>query len=184
MVCFLHFLWSVKNELWGDMKMFPSGPFSTFLCKWGRMGWIDLEPSNRASLFIMKKIAQILFPNWPLTMFVVPVDIYLQFCIFKIFYCSRIIKNYLLGISLTQSWKKSFFCSDTWQMFLVLNGMGIKDKRPNCPSVSHFIIQLYPVLFTQFRPSHKRAWGSPLVTCRWDTRPESLSMNNTDPLND
>ena len=107
-----------------------------------------------------------------------------QFCILKIFYCSCIIKNYLLGISLTQSWKKSFFCSDTWQMFLVLNGMGIKDKRPNCPSVSHFIIQLYPVLFTQFRPSHKRAWGSPLVTCRWDTRPESLSMNNTDPLND
>ena len=62
-----------------------------------------------------------------LTMFVVPVDIYLQFCILKIFYCSRIIKNYLLGISLTQSWKKSFFCSDTWQMFLVLNGMGNKD---------------------------------------------------------
>ena len=128
MVCFLHFLWSVKNELWGDMKMFPSGPFSTFLCKWGRMGWIDPEPSNRASLFIMKKIAQILFPSWALTMFFVPVDIYLQFCIFKIFYCNLIIKNYLLGISLTQSWKKSFFCSDTWQMFLVLNGMGSKDK--------------------------------------------------------
>lgn len=129
MVCFLHFLWSVKkSELCGDMKMFPSGPFVTFLCKWGRMGWIDPEPSNRASLFIMKKIAQILFPNWPLTMFVVPVDIYLQFCILKIFYCSRIIKNYLLGISLTQSWKKSFFCSDTWQIFLVLNGMGNKDK--------------------------------------------------------
>ena len=50
------------------------------------------------------------------------------FCIFKIFYCNHIIKNYLLGISLTQSWKKSFFCSDTWQMFLVLNGMGNKDK--------------------------------------------------------
>lgn len=63
-----------------------------------------------------------------LTMFFVPVDIYLQFCIFKIFYCNHIIKNYLLGISLTQSWKKSFFCSDTWQMFLVLNGMGNKDK--------------------------------------------------------
>ena len=47
---------------------------------------------------------------------------------FKIFYCNLIIKNYLLGISLTQSWKKSFFCSDTWQMFLVLNGMGNKDK--------------------------------------------------------
>ena len=46
MVCFLHFLWSVKNDLWGDMKMFPSGPFLTFLCKWGRMDWIDLEPSN------------------------------------------------------------------------------------------------------------------------------------------
>ena len=50
------------------------------------------------------------------------------FCIFKIFYCNHIIKNYLLGISLTQSWKKSFVCSDTWQMFLVLNGMSNKDK--------------------------------------------------------
>ena len=174
MVCFLHFLWSVKkSELCSDMKMFPSGPFVSFLCK-----------CNRASLFIMKKIAQILFPSWPLTVFVVPVDIYLQFCILKIFYCSRIIKNYLLGISLTQSWKKSFFCSDTWQMFLVLNGMGNKDKQPSCPSASHFIIQLYPVLFTQFRPSHKRAWGSPLVTFRWETRPESLSVSNTDPWND
>ena len=118
MVCFLHFLWSVKkSELCSDMKMFPSGPFVSFLCK-----------CNRACLLIMKKVAQILFPSWPLTMFFVPVDIYLQFCILKIFYCSRIIKNYLLGISLTQSWKKSFFCSDTWQMFLVLNGMGNKDK--------------------------------------------------------
>ena len=129
MVCFLHFLWSVKkSELCSDMEMFPSGPFVTFLCRWGRMGWIDLQPSDRASLFIMKKIAQILLPSWPLTMFFVPVDVYLQFCIFKIFYCNLIIKNYLLGISLTQSWKKSFFCSDTWQMFLVLNGMGNKDK--------------------------------------------------------
>lgn len=119
---------SETRELWGDMKMFPSGPFLTFLCKWGRMGWIDVEPSNRASLFMMKKIAQILFLSWPLTLFFVPVDIYLQFCIFKIFYCNLLIKNYLLGISLTQSWKKSFFCSDTWQMFLVLNGMGNKDK--------------------------------------------------------
>ena len=127
MVCFL-FLWSVKNDLWGDMKMFPSGPFLTFLCKWGRMGWIDLEPSNRASLFMIKTIAQILFLSWPLTKFFVPVDIYFQFCIFKIFYCNLLIKNYLLGISLTQSWKKSFLCSGTWQMFLVLNGMGIKDK--------------------------------------------------------
>ena len=84
--------------------------------------------SNRASLFIMKKIAQILFLSWTVTLFFVPVDIYLQFCIFKIFYCNLIIKNYLLGISLTQSWKKSFFCSDTWQMFLVLNGMDNKDK--------------------------------------------------------
>ena len=129
MVCFLHFLWSVKkSELCDDMKMFPSGPFVTLLCKWGRLGWIDLEPSNRASLFIMKKIAQILFLSWPLTVFVVPVDVCLQFCIFKIFYCSRIIKNYLLGISLTQSWKKSFHFSGTWQIFLMLNGMGIKDK--------------------------------------------------------
>ena len=119
---------SEKSELWGDMKMFPSGPFLIFLCKWGRMSWTDLKPSNRASLFMMKKIVQILFLSWPLTVFVVPVDIYLQFCILKIFYCSRIIKNYLLGISLTQSWKKSFFCSDTWQMFLVLNEMGNKDK--------------------------------------------------------
>ena len=118
MVCFLHFLWSVKkSELCSDMKMFPSGPFVSFLCK-----------CNRASLLIMKKVAQILFLSWPLTMFFVPVDIYLQFCIFKIFYCNRIIKNYLLVISLTQSWKKSFFCSDTWQMFLVLNGLGNKDK--------------------------------------------------------
>ena len=63
------------------------------------------------------------------TVFFVPVDIYLQFCVFKIFYCNLIIKNYLLGIiTLTQSWKKSFFCSDTWQMFMVLNGMGSKDK--------------------------------------------------------
>ena len=62
------------------------------------MGWIDVEPSNRASLFMMKKIAQILF-----LIFFVPVDIYLQFCIFKIFYCNLLIKNYLLGISLTQS---------------------------------------------------------------------------------
>ena len=119
---------SEKSELCGDMKMFSSGPFVTFLCKWGRMGWFDLEPSNRASFFIMKKIAQILFPSWPLTVFVVPVDIYLQFFIFKIFYCNRMIKNYLLVISLTQSWKKSFFCSNTWQMFLVLNGLGNKDK--------------------------------------------------------
>ena len=119
---------SEKSELWGDMKMFSSGPFWIFLCKWGRMSWTDLEPSNRASLFMMKKIGQILFLSWPLTMFFVPVDIYLQFCIFKIFYCNLIIKNYLLGVSLTQSWKKSFFCSDTWQMFLVLNGMGIRDK--------------------------------------------------------
>ena len=119
---------SEKSELCGDMKMFSSGPFVTFLCKWGRMGWIDLEPSSRASLFIMKKIAQILFPSWALTMFFVPVDIYLQFCIFKIFYSNHIIKDYLLRISLTQSWKKSFVCSDTWQMFLVLNGMGNKDK--------------------------------------------------------
>ena len=118
-----------KSELCDDMKMFPSGPFFTFLCKWGRMGWIDLEPSNRASLFIMKKIAQILFLSWTVTLFFVPVDIYLQFCIFKIFYCNLIIKDYVLGIiTLTQSWKKSFFCSDTWQMFLVLNGMGNKDK--------------------------------------------------------
>ena len=124
MVCFLHFLWSVKkSELCVDMKMFPSGPFLTFLCEWGRMGWIDVGPSNRASLFMMKKIAQTLF-----LMFFVLVDIYLQFCIVKIFYCNLLIKNYLLGISLTQSWKKSFFCSDTWQMFLVLNGMGSKDK--------------------------------------------------------
>ena len=114
---------SETSGLWGDMKMFPSGPFLTFLCEWGRMGWIDVGPSHRASLFMMKKIAQILF-----LMFFVPVDIYLQFCILKIFYCNLLIKNYLLGISLTQSWKKSFFCSDTWQMFLVLNGMGIKDK--------------------------------------------------------
>ena len=114
---------SETRELWGDMKMFPSDPFLTFLCEWGRMGRIDVEPSNRASLFMMKKIAQILF-----LMFFVPVDIYLQFCIFKIFYCNLLIKNYLLGISLTQSWKKSFFCSDTWQMFLVLNGMDNKDK--------------------------------------------------------
>ena len=129
MVCFLHFLWSVKkSELWDDMKMFPSGPFLTFLCKWGRMGWIDLETSNRASLFIMKKIAQILFPSWALTMFFCTSGCIFAFCIFKIFYCNHIIKNYLLGISLTQSWKKSFFCSDTWQMFLVLNGMGNKDK--------------------------------------------------------
>ena len=129
MVCFLHFLWSVKkSELCSDMEMFPSGPFVTFLCRWGRMGWIDLQPSDRASLFIMKKIAQILLPSWPLTMFFVPVDVYLQFCIFKIFYCNRMIKNYLLVISLTQSWKKSFFCSNTWQMFLVLNGLGNKDK--------------------------------------------------------
>ena len=128
MICFLHFLWSVRNELWGDRKMFPSGPFLTFLWKWVKMGWFDLEPSNRASLFMMKKIAQIVFLSWPLTMFFVPVDVYLQFCIFKIFHCNLIIKNYLLSISLTQSWKKSFFCSGTWQMFLVLNGMGIKDK--------------------------------------------------------
>ena len=131
MVCFLHSLWSVKkkSDLCGDVKMFPSGPFLTFLCKWGRMDWIDLEPSNRASLFIMKKIAQILFLSWTVTLFFVPVDIYLQFCIFKIFYCNLIIKDYVLGIiTLTQSWKKSFFCSDTWQMFLVLNGMGNKDK--------------------------------------------------------
>ena len=129
MICFLHFLWSVKkSELCGDMKLFPSGPFVTFLCKWGRMGWTDLKPSNRVSLFMMKKIAQIVFLSWPLTMFFVPVDVYLQFCIFKIFHCNLIIKNYLLSISLTQSWKKSFFCSGTWQMFLVLNGMGIKDK--------------------------------------------------------
>ena len=114
---------SETSELWGDMKMFPSGPFLTFLCEWGRMGWIDVGPSHRASLFMMKKIAQILF-----LMFFVLVDIYLQFCIVKIFYCNLLIKNYLLGISLTQSWKKSFFCSDTWQMFLVLNGMDIKDK--------------------------------------------------------
>ena len=79
--------------------------------------------SNRASLFMMKKIAQTLF-----LMFFVLVDIYLQFCIVKIFYCNLLIKNYLLGISLTQSWKKSFLFSGTWQMFLVLNGMGIKDK--------------------------------------------------------
>ena len=129
MVCFLHFLWSVKkSELCGDVKMFPSGPFVTFLCKWGRMGWIYLEPSNRASLFIMKKIAQILFPSWPLkTMFFCTSGYTFQFCIFKIFYCNHIIKNYLLGISLTQSWKKSFLFSGTWQMFLVLNGMGNKD---------------------------------------------------------
>lgn len=114
---------SETSGLWGDMKMFPSGPFLTFLCEWGRMGWIDVGPSHRASLFMMKKIAQTLF-----LMFFVLVDIYLQFCIVKIFYCNLLIKNYLLGISLTQSWKKSFFCSDTWQMFLVLNGMGIKDK--------------------------------------------------------
>lgn len=114
---------SETSELWGDMKMFPSGPFLTFLCEWGRMGWIDVGLSHRASLFMMKKIAQILF-----LMFFVLVDIYLQFCILKIFYCNLLIKNYLLGISLTQSWKKSFFCSDTWQMFLVLNGMDIKDK--------------------------------------------------------
>jgi len=116
-------MFSETSGLWGDMKMFPSGPFLTFLCEWGRMGWIDVGPSNRASLFMMKKIAQTLF-----LMFFVLVDIYLQFCIVKIFYCNLLIKNYLLGISLTQSWKKSFFCSDTWQMFLVLNGMGIKDK--------------------------------------------------------
>ena len=116
-------MFSETSGLWGDMKMFPSGPFLTFLCEWGRMGWIDVGPSNRASLFIMKKIAQILF-----LMFFVLVDIYLQFCILKIFYCNLLIKNYLLGISLTQSWKKSFFCSDTWQMFMVLNGMGSKDK--------------------------------------------------------
>ena len=114
---------SETSGLWGDMKMFPSGPFLTFLCEWGRMGWIDVGPSHRASLFMMKKVAQILF-----LMFFVPVDIYLQFCILKIFYCNLLIKNYLLGISLTQSWKKSFFCSDTWQMFLVLNGMGNKYK--------------------------------------------------------
>ena len=116
-------MFSETSGLWGDMKMFPSGPFLTFLCEWGRMGWIDVGPSHRASLFMMKKIAQILF-----LMFFVLVDIYLQFCILKIFYCNLLIKNYLLGISLTQSWKKSFFCSDTWQMFLVLNGMDIKDK--------------------------------------------------------
>ena len=114
---------SETSGLWGDMKMFPSGPFLTFLCEWGRMGWIDVGPSHRASLFMMKKIAQTLF-----LMFFVLVDIYLQFCIVKIFYCNLLIKNYLLGISLTQSWKKSFFCSDTWQMFLVLNGMDVKDK--------------------------------------------------------
>ena len=114
---------SETSELWGDMKMIPSGPFLTFLCEWGRMGWINVGPSHRASLFMMKKIAQILF-----LMFFVLVDIYLQFRILKIFYCNLLIKNYLLGISLTQSWKKSFFCSDTWQMFLVLNGMDIKDK--------------------------------------------------------
>ena len=114
---------SETSGLWGDMKMFPSGPFLTFLCEWGRMGWIDVGPSHRASLFMMKKIAQTLF-----LMFFVLVDIYLQFCIVKIFYCNLLIKNYLLGISLTQSWKKSFFCSDTWQMFMVLNGMGSKDK--------------------------------------------------------
>lgn len=116
-------MFSETSGPWGDMKMFPSGPFLTFLCEWGRMGWIDVGPSNRASLFMMKKIAQTLF-----LMFFVLVDIYLQFCIVKIFYCNLLIKNYLLGISLTQSWKKSFFCSDMWQMFLVLNGMGIKDK--------------------------------------------------------
>ena len=84
--------------------------------------------SNKASLFIMKQIAQIMFLSWLLTLFFVPVDIYVKFCVFKIFYCSLIIKNYLLGITLTQSWKKSFFCSDTWQMFMVLNGTGNKDK--------------------------------------------------------
>ena len=43
------------------------------------MGWIDVGPSHRASLFMMKKIAQTLF-----LMFFIPVDIYLQFCIFKL----------------------------------------------------------------------------------------------------
>ena len=162
------------------MKMFPSGPFLTFLCKWGRMGWIDVEPSNRASLFMMKKIAQILF-----LIFFVPVDIYLQFCIFKIFYCNLLIKNYLLGISLTQSWKKSFFCSDTWQMFLVLNGMGIKDRLGPLalqPPISLISYTWFSSLFSS--TASLWAWGSPLVTWRWETRPETLSVSNTDPWND
>ena len=110
--------WSVR--WYEDVSLRSLFDFSVQMRKDG-LDWP--EPSNRASLFMMKKIAQILF-----LVFFVPVDIYLQFCIFKIFYCNLIIKNYLLGISLTQSWKKSFFCSDTWHMFLVLNRMGIKDK--------------------------------------------------------
>ena len=62
---------------------------------------------------------------------------YTVFCtsgyIFAILYFKNVLlqsynKELPAWYHLTQSWKKSFFCSDTWQMFLVLNGMGIKDK--------------------------------------------------------
>ena len=142
---------SETSELWGDMKMFPSGPFLTFLCKWGRMGWIDLEPSNRASLIHNEKDGS--DPISKLTPYNVFCTSGYTFSIlyFKIFYCNLIIKNSLLRISLTQSWKKSFLCSDTWQMFLVLNGMGIKDKLGPLvlqPPISLFSYTWFSSLFS------------------------------------
>ena len=136
--------WSVR--WYEDVSLRSLFDFSVQMRKDG-LDWP--EPSNRASLFMMKKIGQILYLSWPLTMFFVPVDIHLLFCILKIFYCNLLIKNYLLGISLTQSWKKSFFCSDTWQMFLVLNGMGMKDKLGSLalqPLISLFSYTLFSSL--------------------------------------
>ena len=127
-------------------RCFPQVPFWLFCANeegWAGLTW-NLPTESLYSWW--KRLVRSYFQADPLQCFLYQWIYICNSVFFKIFYCNLIIKNYLLGISLTQSWKKSFFCSDTWQMFLVLNGMGNKDKL--CPLALQPSISLFS--YTRF----------------------------------
>ena len=162
MVYFLHFLWSWKQVsfevIW---RCFPQVPF-WLLCA-NEEGWAGLTWTFQQSLSIHDE------KDWsdPIS----KLTPYNVFCTSGYTFAILYFKNILLQSSNKElpAWYQ--FDPILKEKFLLLRYMtdvpGVKwDGHEGqtwlpCPSASHFIIQLYPVLFTQLRPSHKQLLSGP-----------------------